>query len=619
MTGIEEAITALQAGAYDEAAQILDVIGAGRPGAASLRARALWAITQILRMHFTNETAEAILEVGRRTPNPVASIYQRMLSAVGPLETLLAPAAAQEVRLRVGGYFLRRGGSEEEAPPWLIAAREAEPEDPIAAYLEASSRFLLYRERRAVSDMEAVLEKAVAEKERAYLMSGRTEGFYYHLGEAHERMEHFEEAAAYYEQALEINPEDDIPRVALGGVLLQLGRLAEAVGHLAQVSKYAADYLASARLRARALFQMGQADDAIALLEELAELDPLGAVTFLELGRIYIARGELGLAEIVLARAFRTDPALPGLNSAIIRLERLLGRHLDPDAGLPAAAEFAIPDRFAPRLDDPALAERADFRTALNSFFRVVQALIVRDILALYAHSGVGYFWALAQPLIYLGAIGGVYLAAGHKAPLGTSVVAYLAAGIIPYISFYVRVETAVASAVRGNVALLYFRHVTPLALIAAAALREFLTSLMMFVLIAGAIAAYDKSVQLSGPLTMLAALTGISMLGVIVGVVFGLGELAIPSLQLAEMAFARVMLFFSGALYYANLLPPRMRELALFNPMFLLIEFVRNGFFGSCYQSRYANWYYPLEFIAVGLVFVVLILHSSRRYVGPQ
>lgn len=619
MTDIDEAVAALQAGAYDEADRVLDAMGAGRAGAASLRGRALWAITQILRMNFSNEAAEAILEVARRTPNRTATVYQKVLSATGPLESVLPPAAVQEVRLRIGGYFLRRGGSEEEAPPWLAAARDDDPDDAVAAYLEANARFVLYRERQAIRDMEAVLDAAAADVDRAYLMSGRTEGFYYHLGDAHERIENFEDAAAYYIAALEINPQNDIPRVALGAVLIRLGRLEQAIEQLAQVSRHATDYLASARLRAIALFQLGHIDEAVALLQEAAEMDPLGAMTFLELARIHIACGALDRAEVALARAFRTDPGLPGINSAVITLERLLDRHMDPDAGLPSAADFTIPDRFAPRVDDPGLAEQPGLAAAVVSYGRVIHALIIRDMLSLYAESGMGYLWALAQPLAYLVAIAGVYLIAGHHAPMGTSVVAYLAAGILPYVCFYVRVQAAVTNAVRGNVGLLYFRQVTPLALITAAAVREFLTSLAVFVLVVVGLAFFDKTVQLSDPLTMLAAFAGISMLGVIIGTIFGLGELAIPSLQLAETVISRAMLFFSGALYYANFLPPRMRELALLNPMFHLIEFGRNGFFGKYYHSHYVNWHYPLEFIFAGVVVIAVMLHSSRRYIGAQ
>jgi capsular polysaccharide transport system permease protein len=616
MSGIDEAIAALQAGAYQQADEILVGLGADKPGAA-VRARAFWAITQVLRLNFNEEAVDAVLEVARRAPNRTDPIYDKVVLITGPLDEVLPPEGAQEVRLRIGDYFLREEKAE-EATPWLEAALAAAPADPIAIYLEANCRFALYGERQAVRDMEGVLHRAAADTYRAYYVGGQTAGFWYRLGLIHERLKNLEEAAEYLAEAVALDPDQETPRILLGDILIRLGRFDEAISLLEPIPQYADGYRYAARLRAVALYRIGRVEEALALLQEVAEIDPLGAINFLEMGRIYLARGEIELAETALARAFRTNPELSGLRAAIVALERELDRHMDPDAGLPLATEFAIPEEFAAQPDDPALAERADFKSAWTNYVRVMRALIVRDILALYAHSGMGYLWALAQPLAYIATLWAVFMLAGRSAPLGTSIVAYLAAGIVPFVSFYVRIEVSVSSAVRSNVNLLYFRQVTPFVLITAAFLREYLTSMFVFIVITAAIAMYDPAVEIHDPLLILAAVTCMSLIAAIVGTLFGLGQLAMPSLLLAETVLSRVMFFFSGALYYANLIPKQMREWALLNPLLHLIEFVRDGFF-TIYQSRYANWHYPLEFIAVGLALVMVLLYSTRRYVVAQ
>ena len=133
----------------------------------------------------------------------------------------------------------------------------------------------------------------------------------------------------------------------------------------------------------------------------------------------------------------------------------------------------------------------------------------------------------------YIATLGAVYALVGHHPPHGMSTLGFLATGIVPYINFYVRIQSAVSTAVRSNVSLLYFRGVTPLVLITAAVLREFLTSLVVFVIIIAAIAFYDDSLQINDPLTILAALSCISLLGMIVGAFFGLAELAAPAIKL--------------------------------------------------------------------------------------
>lgn len=616
MSGIDEAIAALRQGAFDHADEILTGLGAAKPGGA-LRPRALWAITQVLVMNFDEDAATALSEVGRRAANRTETIYDKLVLLTGPFELVLPPHAAQEIRLRIGDYFLR-DEKPDEAMPWLSAAVAAAADDPIAIYLEANCRFALYGERQAVRDMEDVLHRAAADTARAYFIGGHTAAFWYRLGLTHERMRNLERAAEYLGEAVALDPDKETPRILLGDILIRLGRFKEAVALLAPVPEYAEGYRFAARLRAVALFRSGNTEEALALLQKVAEIDPLGALTFLEIGRIYLQRDDIEAAEAALARAFRTNSELAGLRSAIVELEGRLGRHLDPDAGLPAVTEFTIPEEFAPRPDDPALLEHPDFKAALTNWLRVMHALIIRDILALYAENGMGYLWAFVQPLAYTATLAAVFIVAGHTAPLGTSIVAYLAAGIVPFVSLYQRVELAAAIAVRGNVSLLYFRQVTPLALIAAAFVREYLTSLAVFVVIVGTIAFYDKSVTIHDPLQILAAATCMSLLGAVIGTLLGLGALAIPALAVAETVVARVMFFFSGALYYANLLPPRMREWALLNPLLHLIEFVRGGMF-TIYQPRYVNWHYPLEFIVVGIAFVVVVLYSTRRYIVAQ
>lgn len=620
MSGADQAAEALRLGDYHRAHDLLAEIGAGKRSAGP-SLRLTWALTQLLR-HNMDECVELLPEVCGRSRSG-ESIYHHVRRLLGPLEDVFPEDAAQEIRLRLGDYYLRQQ-QPTEAQGWLEAARAGAPEDPLAVFLEANCRFELYGERGAVREMEAVLFQAAADNDRAYFMAGRTASLWFRLGVVHDRMQDRERAAQFLATAVELSDSPALAaghataRLLLGEVLMRLGRFEEAIAELAAIPRDAHNYRHAVRLRAVALFRIGDSDSALTLLHELAELDPLGAATFLEMGRIYLAAGQIELAETALARAFRTDPEIGGLRTAIVTLERQLGRHMDPDAGLPSATEFTIPEEFAPRLDDPALARRPDFKTAWSNFRRVLNALIVRDILALHSHSGMGYFWALAQPVAFISAIAMVYSMAGHKAPYGTSVWAYLAAGIVPYFSFYIRVETSVASAVRSNVNLLYFRQVTPLVLIVAAFLREYLTGLVIFVLVGGAIAFWDKSVEIKDPLVILAAVTCISLLATVIGVFFGLGELAIPSLKLAETVVMRVMFFFSGALFYANLLPPRMREYAMYNPLLHLIEFVRDGYL-TVYQSRYANWHYPIEFIFVGLAFMVVVLFSTRRYVVAQ
>ena len=609
---VDRAVAALRLGAYEQADRILTVLGAGKQGTAP-RARVLWAVTQVLVRNF-DDAVDALADISAHNPNRSQSLYHRVEALVGGLDALLPAAAAQEVRLRVGDYFLREEKAE-DADDWLSAALAAVPDDPLAIYLEANCRFARYGDRQGVRDMEAVLDRAAAETERDYFVGGGVAALWSRLGIAHERMKNLDIAAQYFEQAVALAADNSAARLMLGDVLIRLGRCEEAIEQLQAIPEYSDIYRFAARLCALALFKTGQTDEALALFKIVVGLDPLDAVTFLELGRIYLAIGNGEQAEIALARAFRTNADVPGLKSAILSLEQELGRPMDGDAGMPEISSIAIPNEFAPRFDDPALERRPSLRAAAVGFVSTLRTIMVRDLLTGHHHSGIGYLWAIAQPLAYVGALSVVYAMAGRREPYNTPTIAFLVAGIVPFFCFYLRVQAAASSAVRSNLNFLYFRQVTPLLLILASSLLQYLTSLVVLVLIVAGLSLYQGSLQLNDPLTMLAALTCISILGMVVGTLFGLGQLVIPGLAVVETIFFRLMFFFSGAFYYANMLPPRMRFFALFNPLLHLIEFVRDGFFAS-YRSRYANWHYPLTFVFVGLALMMVVVRSTRRYV---
>ncbi len=234
MDEVDEAIAALRREAYDRADGILRALGGAKPGTAP-RVRALWALTQVMLRKF-GDGADALLDIAGRGPNRSQSVHQRLQLWVGPLDELLCAKAAQEVRLRVGDYFLREEKAE-EAALWLKEARSVDGNDPLAIYLEANCRFALYGERQAVREMESILERAADQKERAYFVGGGIAALWFRLGIAHDRMKNLDTAARYLATAVTLTSDNDAQRLLLGDVLIRLERFDEAIAQLEAIPK----------------------------------------------------------------------------------------------------------------------------------------------------------------------------------------------------------------------------------------------------------------------------------------------------------------------------------------------------------------------------------------------
>jgi tetratricopeptide (TPR) repeat protein len=275
--GANDAVDALRVGEYQTADGILTALGAAKREVAP-RLRLLWALTQILRRNM-DEGVHTLLEViGQGTRGE--TIYQRLQRIVGPMETMFPAVATQEIRLRLGDYFLRQERAD-EASQWLEAARSAWPDDPLAIFLEANCRAALHGDRRAVLEMEAGLEQAAADRNRAYFIDGGTPALWYRLGVLHERMRNLDRAAYYLAVSVQLAEDGAPQRLLLGDVLLRMGRFAEAIAQLETIPRSAENYRYAIRLRAMALFHTGDTETALALLHEAAEIDPLDALTFL--------------------------------------------------------------------------------------------------------------------------------------------------------------------------------------------------------------------------------------------------------------------------------------------------------------------------------------------------
>ncbi len=154
---VDRAVAALRLGAYEQADRILTVLGAGKQGTAP-RARVLWAVTQVMVRNF-DDAVDALADISAHNPNRSQSLYHRVEALVGGLDALLPAAAAQEVRLRVGDYFLLEEKAE-DADDWMHAALAADPNDPLAIYVEANCPFARDGARQGLHDLHALVDPA---------------------------------------------------------------------------------------------------------------------------------------------------------------------------------------------------------------------------------------------------------------------------------------------------------------------------------------------------------------------------------------------------------------------------------------------------------------------------
>jgi capsular polysaccharide transport system permease protein len=242
---------------------------------------------------------------------------------------------------------------------------------------------------------------------------------------------------------------------------------------------------------------------------------------------------------------------------------------------------------------------------------RVLFALVMREMTTRYGRSAGGYLWAVLEPAGTVALLTLVFEQIARQPPLGDSFAMFFATG---YLSFhiYMDVSRTVSASVKVNRALLSFPRVTMLDTILARFLLQILTSVVVFVIVIGAVA------LLTGAQTRLDL--RFVVLSIAMAALFGVGVGALNCVLFAfsqtwERVFGvinRPMFLISGAFFLVESLPRPIREALWWNPLIHVTSAMRRGFY-PYYEASVMSPIYVLIVSLAPLMLGVLLLRVLR------
>ena len=226
--------------------------------------------------------------------------------------------------------------------------------------------------------------------------------------------------------------------------------------------------------------------------------------------------------------------------------------------------------------------------------FKVIYALIMREIHTRYGRENIGFLWVIGEPILFCGGVAIAWTAIRPAHEHGLPVTAIVITGYVPLTMWRHCVSRAV-KAFESNGSLLFHRQVTPLDIITARSMLE----------IAGTI--------MAGGLVMLGAIVlGFMEPPVDVGLLYlGLGyhmvfcyasALLIASLSEVSDTVEKVIsvvtylsIPFSGAFTMVSWIPEKYQYILLWSPSVHNLEIIREGQFGrgvhAIYDLTYNTW----------------------------
>jgi capsular polysaccharide transport system permease protein len=354
------------------------------------------------------------------------------------------------------------------------------------------------------------------------------------------------------------------------------------------------------------LRKRSQPHEAIEAVQEHLQMKPadqraylLWAECLMDLGRPKEAQGYVLKAQSV----DRTGPTA----TVAERCAGLVGRpvHINvtkPDYNWVDWQKLEVPADYKLSLSmDDLRRLGTSFVQSLVIHITVVGALVRREILTRYGRSRLGYLWAIVQPVMMVGIMYLVFTIAGRRLPEGVYPVGFLLTGFVPF-RFFAETRERVANSIKGNLPLLYFRQVTLFSVIVARTVLEFLTNTVVFVFLTGIAYLLGEKMNIRDPLEIIWGIVLMTLIGVEFGLLVAvLGKVA-PAIENMSASISRILFLISGLWFYANELPDHIRSLLLLNPIFNILEIIREGFFAT-YTAQYASLNYVHVCVLVGAV----------------
>ena len=227
-----------------------------------------------------------------------------------------------------------------------------------------------------------------------------------------------------------------------------------------------------------------------------------------------------------------------------------------------------------------------------------------------YGRSPGGYLWAVLEPVAAIALLAFAFSLAFHAPSLGVSFPLFYATGYLPYMMFH-DVSSKTATAIRFSRPLLNFGAITWIDVLLARFLLNLFTHLFVGALVLGAMLALLETRAAPDIPVILEALTMAVALAAGVGCLNAFLFLAFPAWERLWIIATRPLFIISGVFFLHEDLPPDVRDILWFNPLFHVAGEMRAGFYPT-YDATYVMPSFALGLGAALALFGLLLLHRN-------
>ena len=220
---------------------------------------------------------------------------------------------------------------------------------------------------------------------------------------------------------------------------------------------------------------------------------------------------------------------------------------------------------------------RRAIRDGLIVQWRVLVALMLREIHTINGTSKLGYLWVLIQTAFGIGVFWALRSVMGASAPHGIAMPLFLVVGFSLWGIFSGCINRCMA-AVDGNRALLTFPQVTEFDVMLARVMVITATEILSGAIITGASLLLGFKWEPASAALFFFVLIAVPLLGLGVGMILASLAVFMPVLEKLVPMVMRLLFFVSGVFFGVSAFSHRVAEILLLNPMFQATELMRES-----------------------------------------
>lgn len=244
--------------------------------------------------------------------------------------------------------------------------------------------------------------------------------------------------------------------------------------------------------------------------------------------------------------------------------------------------------------------------------FRIIGALLMREVLTRYGRHNIGFMWMFAEPMMFTLGVAGLWSFAnmGH---MSMPIIPFAVTGYSSVL-LWRNMPGRCSGAVEPNLALMYHRNIKVLDIYASRIILELSGATMSFSILC---LFFISIGWMSFPEDILKIIFGWFMLAWFgASLAMTIGALSELSDVIEKIWHPITYLLFplSGAMFMVDWLPDAGRNIILFLPMVHGVEILREGYFGAAVRAHY-----DIPYMAVICAFMTLLGLILTREVGRR